>query len=149
MCAVIWRNKSQIHKSSASCISKTLWIFSVPLWERSEKCCGGVQDRELDGKSGRQGTNEISQLWFDPSHVMVGPPLPHSDFLTLPFNLPAPKVSLASLNRRRHPLGALHFLSPMKWVTFHPYSQLKHIDKTIPLSSTHPKTHKLYISPLS
>lgn len=28
----------------------------------------------MAGKSGRQGTNEISQLWFDPSHVMAGPP---------------------------------------------------------------------------
>lgn len=52
------------------------------------------EDREIErggsrgqtgvvGKSGRRGTNEISQLWFEPSHVMAGPPLSHSVSVTL------------------------------------------------------------------
>lgn len=38
-------------------------------WREKFQGDGGV-----DVKSGRQGTNEISQLWFDLSHVMAGPP---------------------------------------------------------------------------
>lgn len=82
MCTVICRNKRKFIK------------FNKLLWKHCDFLCsslrkgpakeGEVWDKEVNGKSGRQGTNEISQLWFDPSHVMAGsPPLSLSDFLTL------------------------------------------------------------------
>lgn len=33
----------------------------------------GLRSRGVDGKGGRRGMNEISQLWSDLSHVMAGP----------------------------------------------------------------------------
>lgn len=83
------------------------------LWERTEKWREAVWDREVDGKGGRQGMNEISQLWFDLSHVMAGHPLPHppphSDFLTLsllifqPLKYPSPGFS----EQKEAPIGGL------------------------------------------